>query len=76
MRTRTGSNFIVKSFAKNQKVLRELHPGADFYGKKTDGIVTSSWEPLARIVVTDPASFRLDWSAMAMAKHTNRPRCR
>jgi hypothetical protein len=54
---------------KLQEVLRELHPGVDFYGKNADGTVTSCWEPVTRIVVTDPVSLRLDWNAAALAKH-------
>ncbi len=52
---------------KLQKVLRSLHLGVDFVGKKTDGAVTSGWEPVARVVVTDFVLFRFEWSAAALA---------
>ena len=42
------------------KVLKDLHPGLDLFCKRRDGQVCSRWIPLARVLVTGPAEYKLE----------------
>jgi hypothetical protein len=44
------------------KVLKFMHPGLDLFCKRWDCQVCSRWIPLACVLVTDPAEYKLEWN--------------
>ena len=47
---------------KLQRVLKEKYPNNEFFNRKRDATISSDWVPLARVVVPDPDTFRVEWN--------------
>ena len=62
-RTRKPRNVAIERATKAlHKHLSELHRGKDFYPKKREGIITSSFVPLVRVDATAPTQFKVEWN--------------
>ena len=50
------------------RVLKGMHSGVDFFAKKSDGTVTSSYVSVAKIVVVDVENYSIQWNGLCADK--------
>ena len=50
------------------RVLKATHADNEFFGRKTDGAVTSNYIAIARINIIDADSYKVEWNGPAADK--------
>ena len=50
------------------RVLKTTHPDVEFFGRKSDGAVTSNYIAIARINIIDADNYKVEWNGVAADK--------